>query len=122
MGDIKCRYDIDELIEEMEVGEENIWELYKTYFWEMRENIDDISKCLKANELEKVERILHNIKGVSINLNILDVHKEASSFSEKIKLGLGEKYEDYLNNLTHLLNGAEKEVKSFFKEKSISLE
>lgn len=122
MGDIKCRYDIDELIEEMEVGEENIWELYKSYFWEMRENIDDISKCLKANELEKVERILHNIKGVSINLNILDVHKEASSFSEKIKLGLEEKYEDYLNNLTHLLNGAEKEVKNFFKEKGISLE
>lgn len=120
MGDIKCRYNIDELIEEMEVSHEDIWELYKTYFLEMRENINDITKCLKSNEFKKMERILHNIKGVSVSLNILDVYEAASIFNEKIKKEVPEKYEEYINKLTQLVNGAEEEVKNFFS-KNISL-
>lgn len=120
MGDIKCRYNIDELIEEMEVSHEDIWELYKTYFGEMRENIDDITKCLKSNEFKKIERILHNIRGVSISLNIIDVYEAASIFNEKIKEEVQERYEEYINKLIQLVNGAEEEVKSFFN-RNISL-
>lgn len=117
MNNNNCRYNIDELIEEMDVSLEEVKELYKSYFWEMKENTEDISKYLKACEYTKVERILHNIKGVSINLNIIDVYNEAAIFNEVIKKRVEEDYDNYLKKLIKLVNEAESEVQKFFNEK-----
>lgn len=116
---ISCRYNIQEIIEEMGVGDEAIYDLYKTYFSEMRENINEITEFVQNNQWNEVGRVLHNIKGVSINLSIVDVHKAASTFNELIKLGIYENSQIHIKNLVQLTKQAEDEVKNFFRKKGI---
>lgn len=116
-----CRYDIQCIMDEMEAKDDEMGDLYKTYFQEVKENIQDVLELIPKEKWEEIDRILHNLKGVSINLNIVDVYKSVSSFSEIVKKRDVENFEDYIKDLTVLVKNAEAEVKTFFLKKGISI-
>lgn len=121
MNGYRCKYNIQALIEEMEVSNEDMRDLYRSYFNEAKENIKDIEELIEKGDWDKIERVIHNIKGVSVNLNIKDVYRASISFYDCIKNGIIYNGKVQVKILTNLLMEAEKEVRIYFEQKGISL-
>ena len=116
-----CRYDIQGLADELEVELSDIVKLYSNYIEEMASEIEEMQKFLLKKDWVMLERVVHNIKGVSANLNIEDVFNEAEAFDNLLKKGVADDSGYYVNNIETLLKAAENEIKSFFAQYGLAL-
>lgn len=115
------RYDIKGLAEELEFEVDDIAGLFSKYFEEMATDISDMQKYLSNSDWYMLERVVHNIKGVSINLNIHDVFEEASEFDVLLKQSKAEGAALHVSKLAELINSAEIEIRKKFLEMDITL-
>lgn len=114
---MEIKYDIEGLAKELEIDIEGIVGLYASYFEEMKSEITDMKEHLVKHDWKMLERVIHNIKGVSINLNISDVYSEAEKFDILLKKDVTENAGDYVDSIAHLIENAEVEIQRFFSEK-----
>lgn len=115
------RYDIKKLAEELEFEIEDISVLFSKFFIEMKDNISSMKNHLSKKDWNMLERVVHNIKGVSINLNIMDVYEEAAEFDVLLKSNSTEDADIHVNKLVELLNDSEIEIRRIFSEMNIPL-
>ena len=115
------KYDIDGLAKELEVGIESIVGLYSSYIEEMKEEMEEMKLCLDKSDWTMLERIVHNIKGVSVNLSIMDVFSEAEEFDVLLKKNATSDSSNYVLKLISLITDAEFEIKRFFNEKGFEV-
>jgi len=121
MDENPFRYDIKGLAADMEVDLQVLSSLYSEFFHEMKLNIEE-SKSLCINEdWMKLQRVIHNIKGISACLNVNDLY----TISHKLDIELkNQKYENIFTNITfigNLFNSSEFDIKDFFKKYGISI-
>jgi HPt (histidine-containing phosphotransfer) domain-containing protein len=115
------RYDIEGLASELEVGLDSIVGLYESFIVEMKEEIEEMKIHLEKSDWIMLERVIHNIKGVSANLCILDIFSEAEKFDSLLKKNETSDASIYVNKLIALINASETEIKGFFLEKGFSI-
>lgn len=113
------RYDIDGFISELEIELEEAEELYKSYETEMNEEIEEMEQLCSAKEYEKLERVVHNVKGVSANLRINDVYEVAADFDIKLKNGVTSSADANVAYLVLRIKDSIVEIKEFFKVKGL---
>jgi HPt (histidine-containing phosphotransfer) domain-containing protein len=113
------RYNIKGLAEELEIDLNSISGLYTIYFEEMKEEIKSMLLYLKKSDWEMLERTVHNIKGVSANLSIMDVFSEAEKFDILLKKNEILNSREHITNLDNLISNAEIEIKEFFEDKGL---
>jgi HPt (histidine-containing phosphotransfer) domain-containing protein len=121
VSDEKCRYNIQGLIDELDVSVEEILPLYSNYFSEMKEEVAELNECLAKEDWYMLERVVHNIKGVSANLNIQDVFEEASKFDILLKENNNSDAQGFVERINGLLEEAENEIKKYFAAYGFSL-
>ncbi|MDP4146357.1 MAG: hypothetical protein Q8936_18060 [Bacillota bacterium] len=121
MENTPCKYNIMELVEDMGVSITDISSLYSEYITEMRSNIQESKFLCSEKDWTRLERVIHNMKGISTSLNITDLYEVSAALDKQLKLG---KYDDVQNDINHieeLFNIAEKDIKEFFKQHSITI-
>lgn len=115
------RYDIKKLAEELEFDIEDISILFSKYFDELKENISQMEDFLTKRDWHMLERVVHNIKGVSINLNIMDVYEEAALFDNLLKQNINNDADNHVKKLANLLRESEIEIRRIFSEMNIEV-
>lgn len=121
MDNKKARYDIKGLADELEVGMDSIALLFTSFFSEMENEIKNLEEYLGEKDWHMLERVIHNIKGVSANLNVYDVFEEAAIFDEMLKKNQVEDARKFVDKIIFLINDAKKEVEEIFKQNGLSL-
>ncbi len=118
---MRSKYDIDGLAMEFGFDLSTMAELYSEFISEMHEELNDIEKFLSEDNREMVKRTVHNIKGVTANLNIHDIYQEALIFDSLLKKDYFDDADTRLKKLNNILNDAEIEIRKYFEEKGIKL-
>jgi HPt (histidine-containing phosphotransfer) domain-containing protein len=121
MENNKPRYDIKGLAEELEFEIEDISGLFSSFFEEMETDISSMEEYLGKKDWNMMERVVHNIKGVSANLSVTDVNEEAAVFNALLKQNKTEDAEFHVKRLASLLVGAEEEIRKIFMDMDIKL-
>lgn len=121
MEDSMFRYDIKGLCEDIGVSYEDIYSLYLEYFSEMKGNIQECKALCESKAWDRLEREVHNMKGISINLNITDVYTACNTLDYQLRTG---EYGSAFKNLDYiykLFDKAENDIKEFFKLRGNSI-
>jgi hypothetical protein len=121
MENIPFKYDIIGLAKDMDIDLAAISNLYNEYFLEMKTNIQESQELYKSENWARLERVIHNIKGISISLNIDDIYTVSNKLDTNLKLGNYDTAAFNINNIRELFNAAENDIKEFFKQNSIRL-
>lgn len=121
MGKYQDRYNICELANDLEVNVEGVANLFSGFIEEMKTDISRMKGFCEKKDWNSLERIVHNIKGVSANLNISDVYAEATEFDELLKKNIVENIEVRIEILEALMQNAETDIRGFFAENNIKI-
>ena len=115
------KYNIEGLAKELEVELESIVDLYSSYIQEMKEEMTELNAYLEKADWTMLERVVHNIKGVSVNLNIMDVYEEAEKFDVLLKKNITSDSHLCVGKLIKLINESEIEIIKFFNENGFKM-
>lgn len=113
------RYDIKSLVEEMDVEYAAISTLYSEYFFEMKGNVQDSRLLCTQNAWDKLQRVVHNMKGISISLNIKDIYDASYKLDIELKGGNYTTASASIDTISNLLVECENDIKHFFQQKGI---
>lgn len=116
------RYNITEFIKVMDVNIEEIAALFDQYFQEMFEELIELKKLFKDNDFTMLQREIHNVKGVSANLGIYDVHQKAAIMDSNLKNNINDFLEVQIEELESLILNAHTEVQVFFKGLNLTIQ
>lgn len=119
MQDKKCRYEIEILAKDTGVDLATLSTLYLEYFKEMKENINQSILLCSEKAWSNLERVIHNIKGVSISLNILDIYDAALNLDNKLKNKIYDTISSDIKIINRMLISSENEIMKFFHSKDI---
>ncbi len=119
---MQSKYDIAGLAAEFEFDLDTMSKLYSEFICEMHEEINEIEKFLAEENREMVKRTVHNIKGVTANLNIHDIYQEALIFDVLLKKDFFDDADMHVRKLKKLLGYAETDIKTFFIDNGINME
>ncbi|AOY78129.1 Hpt domain-containing protein [Clostridium formicaceticum] len=78
------------VIEEMGIGAEDLVILYEEYFKEMEENILLMKELVEVENYQALQSVVHNIKGISINLFVKGVYDKAHELDILLKKNIVE--------------------------------
>ena len=119
MDEKPFRYNIKGLADDMEVSLQTLSSLYFEFFNEMKLNIQESKAFCNSKNWEKLEREIHNIKGITSCLNVNDVYYIAQKLDVELK---DHKYEIALsdiNSISKLFERCETDIRGFFKKNGI---
>ncbi|PKM50139.1 MAG: hypothetical protein CVV02_12820 [Firmicutes bacterium HGW-Firmicutes-7] len=107
---------------------EDIKDLYQDYMYECNQLVMEIDTAFKDQFLDHsyVEKIVHNLKGVSANLYVHDVYENASKLDDALLNGDSNSYtfQEILNlwHQTHLAyNASKNKIVHYFKQHGYTL-
>jgi hypothetical protein len=121
MENIPFRYDIIGLAKDMDIDLAAISNLYSEYFLEMKINLQESRDYYSNKNWLKLERIMHNIKGISISLNIDDIYNVSNELDTALKLGNYNTAAFDIDNISELFNNAENDIREFFRQNTIRI-
>lgn len=119
--DYNNKYDIVGFSHDLGLSIEDVSELYAELVRELNSAIIELKLFMEEKDFIKIQKIIHNIKGVSGNYRLTDLYNESSKINDALK---NSEYSDFEKDLNHLFNityAAIKEITNFFKRKSISI-
>lgn len=121
MEDYNNKYDIVGFAHDLGLSIEDVSELYAELVNELNSALLELKILMADKDLIKIQKIIHNIKGVSGNYRLTDLYEESSRINDTLK---NQDYPDFEKDLNHLFNiayAAIKEITNFFKRKAISI-
>lgn len=121
MDNKSFRYDIEGLIKDMQIDLNTISALYTEYFLEMKINLQESRNFFANKNWDMLERVIHNIKGVSTSLNIYDIYLISNKLDINLKQGNYSTVDLDINSISELFNAAERDIRDFFKQNDIRI-
>lgn len=114
-------YDIEGLAKELELDFNELAGLYSGYIAEMKEEASQLTDYLAKKDWLMLQRVVHNIKGVSANLTVADVFKEAEKLDIMLKKNVNDGAEVCVRRIIELICNAEKKIRAFFIKKGLEI-
>ena len=115
------RYNIKGLADDMEVSLGTLASLYSEFFHEMKINIQESKELCISKDWRKLERVIHNIKGISSCLYISDIYDSSQKLDTELKKQNYETTSFDINYMNTLLATCEIDIKEFFKKDGINI-
>lgn len=119
--DYNNKYDIVGFAHDLGLTIEDVSELYAELVHELNSALLELKILMEDKDIPKIQKIIHNIKGVSGNYRLTDLYEETSKINDALKTPDYPDFEKDLNHLFNIAYGAIKEITNFFKRKSISI-
>lgn len=113
------KYNIQAFAQELDIDLQAISGLYSEYLKEVADNVEAMRLHSNRSDWNMLGRVVHNIKGISINLNITDMYELAKSFENELKNNKFDSVEAYISNISSLHGCIKKTLSDFFEEQSI---
>lgn len=114
------RYDIVGFANDLGLSMIEISDLYVELINEINSSLLELKNFILDKDLIKIQKIIHNIKGVCGNYRITDVYEESSKINDLLKSDSYDNLKSDLNNLFEIINSAEKDIRNFFVRQSIN--
>ena len=115
--EVDCKYDIKGFSEDLGLPVEDIANLYSEFLDEISLEILELRKLIVEKDWEAVRKIIHNMKGLSVNFRIIDIYRESVKIHNALKINSFDGVEPMLDNLIALHKDAVKEVHKYFVHK-----
>jgi len=112
-----CRYDLQGFSDDLGLPIEDIADLFSDFIKEINSEIFKEKTLLCEKDLDELERINHNIKGISANYRVLDIHEETLKISNAIKNDDFKYIKSLFNNFFVISENAIKEITCYFEQK-----
>jgi HPt (histidine-containing phosphotransfer) domain-containing protein len=112
-------YDITGFANDLGLSFSEISELYIELINEINSSLSELKILMTEKNLKEIQKIIHNIKGVSGNCKLTDVYKKASEINDSLRSDCFMSLESDLNDLFIISSIAERKIKNFFEEKSV---
>ncbi|WP_088187008.1 Hpt domain-containing protein [Desulfosporosinus sp. FKA] len=117
-----CRYDLKGFSDELGLPLKDTAELFSEFIKEIKDELSKAENVLINNNVEELQRINHNIKGISANFKILDLYEQTCKISKTLKnscdiLSL----QSQLNDLFIIYENAVQEITAFFAYHGIDI-
>jgi HPt (histidine-containing phosphotransfer) domain-containing protein len=119
--DYNNKYDIVGFAHDLGLSIEDVSELYAELVHELNSALLELKLLIDEKDSVKIQKIIHNIKGVSGNYRLTDIYDETSKINDALKNTEYHEFEKDLNHLFNITYAAIKEITNFFKRKSISI-
>lgn len=91
------KINIEGFASNMGLEPKDIKSLYTTFFSEMNENINQLKTATQNTDYNAIEDIMHNVKGVCLNLELLELGKYAEQIYTEVKADDYSNLEDFLS-------------------------
>ena len=114
-------YDITGFTHDLGLTMEEVSKFYAELINEINSAIVELKLIMIKEDLANIKKIIHNIKGVSGNYRISDIYRETTKINDALKNNHYTNLEKDLNHLFDVSNIAIKEIRNFFKLRSISI-
>ena len=112
-------YDITGFTQDLGLTIEEVSKLYAELIIEINSALLELGFLMGKRDLVKIQKIIHNLKGVCGNYRLIDIYTTTSKINDALKSTNYTNLEKDLNHLFHVSNRAILEIKSFFKQNSI---
>jgi len=116
--DTNCRYDLEGFSIDLGLPDEDMADLFSDFIKEINSEISKVKICLAEKDLDGIERINHNIKGISVNYRILDIYEETIKISKVLKNGDYDNIQPLYDNFFVITENAIKTIAYYFEQKS----
>lgn len=117
--DYQSKYDIIGFANDLGLSISEVSELYVELIYELNSALSELRILITKEDIIKIQKIIHNIKGVCGNYRITDIYEETSKINDALKTTHYTELEKDLNNLFNITCIAIKDIQNFFKQKSI---
>lgn len=117
--DSHSKYDITGFAHDLGLNMREVSEFYAELINEINSSLSELKVLMNKRDLVKIQKIIHNIKGVSGNYRIIDIYEETTKINDSLRIDTYNNLEKDLNNLFNISDIALQEIRNFFKQKSI---
>lgn len=111
-----CKYNIIGFSTDLGLSIKEISELYYELINELNLALLELKALVDGQDYTKIQKIIHNIKGVSGNYRITDIYKESSRINDLL---ISNDYSTLKKDLTNLITiciDAQNEIRFFFEQ------
>jgi len=119
--DYNNKYDIPGFANDLGLSLEEVSELYAEFINELSSALIELKVLINKEDVVKIQKIIHNMKGVSGNYRITDIYEETIQINDALKNTNYIDFEKDLNDLFNISHIALKEIRNFFIQRSISI-
>ncbi|AVK48746.1 Hpt domain-containing protein [Clostridium sp. MF28] len=112
-------YDIIGFSNDLGLNLQQVSELYAELINEFNLALSELKTAMIGSDLKNIQKIIHNLKGLSGNYRITDVYEETTKINNLLKNSNYNNIEPHLSNLLTVISIALKKIRSFFYEMSI---
>lgn len=112
--DNNSKYDLIALSKDLGIDIDDMVDIFNVYFIEVNDLIVNLRYLEQKKDWIKFGKLLHNLKGTSINLNILDIYETAVSLDNLIELEKYEEIDSYITKLQDISTQSKLEINKFF--------
>ena len=119
--DFNIEYYIIKFTNDLGLSINEVSKLYVEFIIEINSAVLELKILINKQDLEKTQKIIHNIKGVSGNYRIITIYRQSTKIDDTLK---DKNYTGLGNDLIHLCDICDiavKEITSFFNHRSISI-
>jgi len=120
--DSNCRYDLKGFSDDLGLPLQDIADLFSDFIKEITSEIVKMRTFLAKKDIDGLGQVNHNIKGISVNYRVLDIHQETLKISIALKTGEFKYIEPLLNNFFFISENAIQEIARYFEQKGIVIE
>ncbi|SPF32731.1 conserved hypothetical protein [Candidatus Desulfosporosinus infrequens] len=120
--DSDCRYDLKGFSADLGLPIEDIADLFSDFIKEINSEILKAKAFLSEKNLAQLGLINHNIKGISANYRIQDIHEETLVISNALKNGDLKSIESQFDNFFIVSDNAVQEIIRYFDRNGMIIE
>ncbi|MCT4564237.1 MAG: Hpt domain-containing protein [Maledivibacter sp.] len=117
--DYNSNYDLFALSKDIEIDIEDMVDIFNIYFIEVNDLILNLRHLSHNEDWDKFQKLLHNLKGISINLKLTDIYEMAVNFENLIKIQNFDLINCHINELQNLVSRAKLDINKFFSYNKI---
>ncbi|MFZ5354260.1 MAG: Hpt domain-containing protein [Bacillota bacterium] len=113
--------DLKSFAEDLEVDITDLRDLFIVYINEMKEEIIAVNKMLQEGNWLMLQRTAHNIKGVSLNLNLHEMFEAADKLDKCLKSGKMHEAFEHAADITAAYEATKSNIAAAFKKHGYSI-
>lgn len=111
-----CKYDIIGFSTDLGLSIKEISELYYELINELNLALLELKALVDGQDYTKIQKIIHNIKGVSGNYRINDIYNETTRINDLLSSNEYSTLKKDLTNLFTICIDAQNEIRFFFEQ------